>query len=302
MVTNANGSSNTSTILPLYEGAFAFNDHAVIPAPPGEEAAPASTEYDYLPGPTITSISTDNGPASLASEYGGTVVTIHGTGFNLAGLEGVDFGDPTQASSQNFFNLIEVTGTEIQIAAPPLAFDADGFPLTTTDTTTIPVAIQSIAGLSSPTDATYAGIPEVDGVSATSGPTAGENAGPDTGGTPIDIGGDGFADQSLVVTFNDVASPFSFGTQYNFSVNSDEDLTTNTVPQNPAIVDTQVCTATDCSFPTSFNDDPSDEFLLYPPGAPKVDSIAPGLRARDRRDAGHDHRREPRLRDRRLLR
>ncbi len=77
------------------------------------------------------------------------------------------------------------------------------------------------------------------------------------------------------MTFNDVASPFSFGTQYNFSVNSDEDLTTNTVPQNPAIVDTQVCTATDCSFPTSFNDDPSDEFLLYPPGAPKVDSIAP---------------------------
>jgi hypothetical protein len=271
VVTNANGSSNTSTILPLYEGAFAFNDHAVIPAPPGEEAAPAATEYDYLPGPTITSISTDNGPASLASEYGGTVVTIHGTGFNLAGLEGVDFGDPTQASSQNFFNLIEVTGTEIQIAAPPLDENFD----TTTDTTTIPVAIQSIAGLSSPTDATYAGIPEVDGVTATFGPTAGTNAGPDTGGTPIDIVGNGFADQSLVVLFNDAVSPFSLGTQYNFSVNSDEDLTTNTVPQNPAIVDTQVFTATDCSFPTSFNNDPSDEFLLYPPGAPKVYSIAP---------------------------
>ena len=271
VVTNGNGSSNTSTILPLYEGAFAFNDHAVIPAPPGEEAAPAATEYDYLPTPTITSISTDNGPASLASEYGGTIVTIHGTGFNLAGLEGVDFGDPTQASSQNFFDLIEVTGTEIQIAAPPLDQNFD----TTTDTTTVPVSIQTLAGLSSPTDATYAGIPTVDSVFATAGPTAGTNAGPDTGGTPIDVGGQGFADQSLVVLFNDVATPFSFGTQYNFTVNSDTDLTTNTVPQNPAIVDTQVCTATDCSFPTSQNGDFSDAFLLYPPGAPKVDSLSP---------------------------
>jgi hypothetical protein len=271
VVSNANGSSNTSTILPLYEGAFAFNDHAVIPAPPGEEAAPASTEYDYLPAPTITSISTDDGPASLASEYGGTIVTIHGTGFNLAGLEGVDFGDPTQESSQNFFNLVEVTGTEIQIAAPPLDQNLD----TTTDTTTVPVSVQTIAGLSSPTDATYAGIPTVDSVFATAGPTAGTNAGPDTGGTPIDVSGQGFADQSLVVLFNDVATPFSFGTQYNFSVNSDDDLTTNTVPQNPAIVDTQVCTATDCSFPTSANGDFSDAFLLYPPGVPKVDSVAP---------------------------
>jgi hypothetical protein len=271
VVTNANGSSATSTILPLYEGAFAFNAHAVIPAPPGEEAAPAATEYDYLPAPTITSISTDNGPTSLASEYGGSVVTIEGTGFNLAGLEGVNFGAPAQASSNDYFNLIEVTGTEIQIAAPPLDANLD----TTIDTTTVPVSIQSIAGLSDPTDATYAGVPVVDSVFATAGPTDGTNAGPDTGGTPIDVGGQGFADQSMVVTFNDIASPFSFGTQYNFSVNSDADLTANTVPQNPAIVDTQVCTATDCSFPTSLNNDSSDEFLLYPPGAPKVDSITP---------------------------
>jgi hypothetical protein len=49
VVTTPNGSSTTSTILPLYEGAIAFADDGVLPAPPGDEAAPAATEYDYVP-------------------------------------------------------------------------------------------------------------------------------------------------------------------------------------------------------------------------------------------------------------
>ena len=53
--------------------------------------------------------------------------------------------------------------------------------------------------------------------------------------------------RSLFVTFADVASPFSFGTQYNFTATGDTKLTTHTVAQNPAVVDTQVCTVTDCS-------------------------------------------------------
>jgi len=84
-----------------------------------------------------------------------------------------------------------------------------------------------------------------------------------------------FQDQSLVVLFNDVASPFSFDTQYNFDVSDDDDLSTSTVAQNPALVDVQVYTVTDCSLPTSSNGDPSDEFFLFQPGAPKVDSITP---------------------------
>ena len=48
-------------------------------------------------------------------------------------------------------------------------------------------------------DATYAGIPTVSAVQATAGPTAGTQAGPDTGGTPIEIDGTGFANQVLVV-------------------------------------------------------------------------------------------------------
>src|SRR5439155_5543226 len=125
----------------------------IIPAPQGEEPAPAATEYDYFPAPTITSISTDAGPFSLADEYGSSVITIKGTGFNLAALEWVDFGDPSKAVSENF-NLVSVTGTEIQIAAPELDD-------TTTGPMTVPVTVRTIAGQSGSINATHAGIPDV---------------------------------------------------------------------------------------------------------------------------------------------
>ena len=47
------------------------------------------------------------------------------------------------------------------------------------------------------------------------------------------------------------------------------------MPQNPAVVDAQVCTVTSCSPPSSLNSDASDEFILFPPGNPKIDSITP---------------------------
>jgi hypothetical protein len=266
-VTTPNGTSTHATILPLHEGAFTVADDGVIPAPAGQEPTPASSEYDYVPTPTITSISTNQGPGSLASEEGGSVVTILGKGFNLATLDWVNFGNPTQASSQQFFSLVSVTGTKIEILAP-------GFADVTVQPATLPVSIQSVAGLSNSTNATYAGLPTVSAVQATAGPTAGTNAGPDTGGTPIEIDGSGLANQALAVVFDDVATPFSFGTQYNFTAASDTKLTTTTVGQNPAIVDTQVCTVTDCSSASSADNDLSDVFILYPPGDPKIDSIS----------------------------
>jgi len=266
VVSNVHGSSKQSTILPLYEGDAAFNALGVIPAPQGEEPAPVATEYDYFPPPTITSISTDGGPSSLASENGDSVITIKGTGFNFAGLDWVDFGDPSLGDSQDF-GLVTVTGTEIQIAAPAVATQ-------TVDTLNVPVTIKSLAGQTVSANATYAGVPVVSGATATAGPSAGLPAGPDTGGTPIDVTGTGFADQVLGIAFVDALGPFSIGTQYNVTANSDFDLTSATVPQNPALVDVEVCTVTSCSVPTP-SESPTDAFFLYPPGDPKVDSIAP---------------------------
>ncbi len=271
VVTNAHGSSATSTILPLYEGPAQFDPNGVIPAPTGEEVAPQPNEYDYVPAPTITSISTViTDPTSLASETGfpggptPAVVTIHGTGFNLATLEWVNFGDPTLASSQDF-SLVTVTGTEIQISAPPQA--------PTIDPLNVPVSVKTLAGLSDPVNAIYAGIPTVTSVVATpaAGPTAGTNGGPDTGGTPISITGQGFAQQVFgPLGFVDNLSPFSLGTQSTYAVNSDTNITTQTVPQNPAIVDVEACTVSGCSY-----NPPADYFFLFPPGNPKVDSVSP---------------------------
>ena len=56
-------------------------------------------------------------------------------------------------------------------------------------------------------NATYAGVPSVNAVKATAGPTAGKHAGPDTGGTPIDVKGQGFADQVTVIGFVDAIRP-----------------------------------------------------------------------------------------------
>ena len=269
-VTTPNGTSTDSTINPLYEGAFNIAADGVIPAPPGQEAAPAATEYDYVPTPTITSISTNTGgAASLASEEGGSVVTITGKGFNLATLDWINFGNPTQAASQQqSFQFVSVTGTTIELLAP-------GLDATTVDPKTLAVTVQSVAGLSNSANATYAGIPTVSAVQTTSGPSPGSQSAPDTGGTGIEIDGTGLANQTLAVTFADVATPFSFGTQYNFTAASDTKLTTTTVATNPAVVDTQVCTVTDCSEASSLNNDLSDVLFLFPPGDPKINSLTP---------------------------
>jgi hypothetical protein len=263
VVTNPQGSSHPSTILPMYEGpgfGVAANSNGAIVAPPGQEVAPQPDEYDYLPDPTITSISTSNGPASLASELGGTVVTITGRGFNLIGLDNVNFGDPTQEATQDGLWLT-VTGTQIQLVAPgisPLTFG----PLA------LPVNVTTAAGLSAASFVKYAGLPVVQGVVATGGPTAlrttaeGLPGGPDTGGTPITLSGSDFS-QATVVEFSDILTPFSVGTQYHFTVVNDETLTALTVAQNPDTVDIVACSVTACLFTPS-----APEFVLFPPGAP----------------------------------
>src|SRR5207244_1655835 len=63
-------------------------------------------------------------------------------------------------------------------------------------------------------------------------------------------------------------------TQYNYTANSDSDLTSTTQQANPGVVDVLVCTVTSCS-PQSSRRHPVDRFFLYPPGDPNVDSMKP---------------------------
>jgi hypothetical protein len=263
-------SSAAGHILPPPEGPFAINSFGVQVAPSGCacELQPAPTEYDYVPVPRITSVSTSSGPASLASEAGGTVVTLHGVGFNPMTIDWVDFGGPALESSIDE-SYVFVTGTEIQIVAPPEPV--------TVEPAEIRLSVKSLAGTSPAApvaNATYAGVPQVTGVVNTTNSTQlnGVSGAADTGGTPIQISGSGFANQLIApIEFADTQQTgSSFGTQYTFTVNSDTSVSTQTVSQNAGLVDVEACTVSGCSL-----NRPADELWLYAPGDPTVSSVSP---------------------------
>jgi Pro-kumamolisin, activation domain/IPT/TIG domain len=265
-VTNSHGTSATGRILPPAEGAVDVNSLGALVPPVGCncETMQAPTEYDYVPAPAVTSISTSAGAANLASENGGTVVTLRGRGFDPLGIDWADFGNPAAENSMDT-SYVFVTGTEMQLVAPGQAH--------TTGVNRIPFSIKTPGGQSAPVSAAYAGIPEVTSVvNAANGRNLdGTYGAPDTGGAPVRVSGRGFAGQLIgPVEFNGPATAFSNGTQYTFAVHGSTSLTTQTVAQNPALVSVQLCTVTGCS-----SDRAASHLYLYPPGRPKVTSVSP---------------------------
>jgi len=272
-VGNANGQSAEGIILPPYEGyALQATAMGVAALPPGCgcEYEPAPSEFDYIPQPTITAVSTTTtDPGSLADELGGSLITFAGTGFNPLTTSWVDIGAPGLESSIDY-NVAYESGTVIEIEAPPIAASAAG---ATVQPASVPLSINTLAGQSAAGPAVvYAGIPTVNSVVNNSNDTTvgGLSGAADTGGTPITISGAGFEQAVGPLGFVDIATPYSLGTQYTYTVASDTSISTETVAQNPAIVDTEVCTVTGCSL-----NPPADYFVLFPPGNPNVDSISP---------------------------
>jgi hypothetical protein len=236
----------------------------VLPAGCGCEGVPAPDEYDYLPQPTITSISTSAGPASMASEAGDTLITIHGSGFSPLAIDWVSFGDPTQEASEDF-DFQFVSGTEIQIVAPEQP--------TTVEPFTIPVGVHTLAGQSAAATATYAGVPTVTSVINPQNAKRlnGVSGAVDSGGTPIQIEGAGFAGQLVgPIQFNDSDGGFSSATQFTYQVASDGEVDSSTPQTNPGLDDVQLCTISGCS-----DNPPADELWLYAPGNPEVTSVTP---------------------------
>jgi hypothetical protein len=265
-VSNAHGTSRTGKIRPPLEGPLVPNSLGVIEPPPGCrcEVTQAPDEFDYLPRPKISSISTSGDPSSLASERGTSVITVRGAGLNPLTIDWANFGNPSQEASIDT-KYVFVTDTEMQIVAPAQAL--------TVDRATLPFSVRTLAGQSSSARVSYAGVPSVTAVVNTHDPVqlGGTYGGPDTGGTPIEVSGRGFAHQLVHVHFlDDLQGELSLGTQYDFTATSDQRARTQTVAQNSAIVDVQLCTVTGCS-----HDAPADLFVLYPPGSPKVDAISP---------------------------
>jgi hypothetical protein len=220
--------------------------------------------------------------ADLASEFGGApsnTVVLNGTGMDPLVESYVDLGSPPQP----YFPLY-ATGTSVVLAAPALLAPGSA---PTLEPSALPVGYVSLAG-KTPLDQNilYAGVPNVSSVVNTANPRTvdGVYGAPDTGGAPLDIQGQGFLQTVGPVIFEDNLTGaafgipgFSTGTQYNYSLNSDTDITAGSLQQNPALVDVELCSETGCSAPSSQASPPSsaDELLIYPPGGPVVTAVSP---------------------------
>ena len=260
-VTNIHGSSAVGRILPPLEGAIALNSMGTLVAPPGCgcETEPGPTEFDYVPAPAITSVSTSTGdPGSLASEAGGTLITVTGKGFNPLTIEWADFGAPGLESSVDT-GYAYLTGTEMQIAAPPEPLSIEP--------AAIPLSVRSLAGQSPGSSVAYAGVPQV---TAALNTATRRNGAADTGGAPMAINGRGFGQAVGPLEFVDTKAPQIFATQYTYDVRNDSSISTESVASNPGLDDVEVCSVTACSL-----NPPADYFYLYPPGNPKVTSVTP---------------------------
>ncbi len=265
-VQSLDGDSTVAAIPVPYEGAFATDAGGVTVLPPGCgcEGVPAPDEYDYLPKPVVTSVSTSQGPGSLADEHGTTLITIYGRGFSPLAIDWADFGNPAQEASIDT-NYAFVSGTEIQILAPAQA--------ATVNQSKIALSVRTLAGQSAPATATYAGVPRITAVTNTgNGRRLNGLAGaPDTGGAPIAIAGSGFAGQLTgPVQFTDARHGSSSGTQYTYKVLSDGKLSTATPQLNPGLDRIRLCTVSGCSKAVK-----ADRLWMYPPGTPHVASLTP---------------------------
>jgi hypothetical protein len=265
-VRTAHGTSARARIRPPLEGPQIVNAEGDIVAPArcGCEVSQAIDEFDYVPRPRISSVSTNAGPLSLASEHGGTVISVRGTGLTPLDLDFAAFGDPRRFSSEAV-NYTFVSATRMQIHAPRQTITGGRL--------RVPFRVRSLGGLSNPRPVTYAGVPAIRSVVNVSNPRSlkGIDGAPDTGRTALAINGTGMKGQVLLMEFiGKGGRTVSFGTQYHFHAHNDHLLTTQTVAQNPAIIAVEPCTITGCP-----KYGPHNLLWLYPPGAPRVESVSP---------------------------
>jgi hypothetical protein len=268
VVTNANGSSATDTIrLPYtgapFEGLVGGGTEPACVTGNTCEVVPAETEYDYLPTPTITSVTTTSAgdPTTWASEQGDTIATINGSGFDSLGFVYATVGSPTFNPNQDF-SVVSYSPTELQIVLPGHN--------PTTEPLSRALSVHTLAGSSAPFTIKYAGVPTVKSVSP--------DLGSDLGGTAITVAGKGFQGVSaadggqLDYLYLDFGVPTAQLSGY--TANSDTSLSATTPQNNPGEFLVQVCTITFCSEPTSESSFENSIFDFYQPGAPVVTSLS----------------------------
>jgi hypothetical protein len=281
VVTGSSGTSATTAPLETYLGPLpSATQDGLLDVPSGDELTPVPDEFDYVPKPTIIGVganTTDGDANADPGSYGvPSVLALMGTGLNYQTMNWFSFGDPTQAATQDTSYPAYADGTNVTINAP-----ADpSAPGPGSDANSVEVTADTLGGVSTtPTCpgvdcVTYAGIPSITSVTTTIplDPSVPYALAPADGGTGVTIHGYGLSDVTGPLEFADLYSSFSVGNQYQYT-GSDTAIDTDTVRQNPAIVDTYVCSDSGCYPSTQQQAEDEDQILLYPDGNPVITSL-----------------------------
>lgn len=267
VVTNSHGSSTPGTILPPYTGPITYTGAGVFAQPTncGCEVFQAPGEYDYASAPTVTSVT-----PQYASEYGGTLLTITGTGFSWLDMEWVNIGTSKFTEFNEDFSIVGITPTEVDVIAPSDP-NFTGTPTVNPDPSAL--SVRTAAGVSnSDTNFAFAGVPEVKKLTcAKTLPGGGPCIGAQSASNTVTITGVGFDDTTSVEVAGQDGLGFLTSSTTNFTVNSNVSLTV-TLPQFFSFAtDVLVCSATGCD-----TADPAvDTFIYAYPGRPVLSSSSP---------------------------
>jgi hypothetical protein len=175
-VTTPDGTSATAPILPSPVGPVVFAPQGVIERRSGTEVAPAATEYDYVPTPTVSLV--------VAGRSDSSPVRIFGSGFSVLAFDWVNLGPAS---------LVESEQTKIDYLTPTSIVVTPTAPDPTGGSATVfagGVSVQTAGGLSNVVASPGAGELALRSLSVLGGPTA--------GGTEIKISGSGLSGTRFV--------------------------------------------------------------------------------------------------------
>jgi len=229
----------------------------------GCEATPGLDEFDYLAAPVVTSVEANDDALGYAGTGGGSILTIHGTGIGPFAMIGASFGGSVSTGSWAS-GARSIDATTAVVIAPPQQQTIEPFTMGVQVATqaTSPTVDPSGVGyvLSNVGTFSYAGVPTLGSLSATTGPAS--------GGTSVTISGKGLdpvdgVDFSGQTVF--IGQAAGFVSQTTLHHVSDSQLSLVTPGTLPGPTDLYLCTASGCSDPKA-----AVTFRFYPEGTASV--------------------------------
>jgi hypothetical protein len=260
----ANGNDSAEGTIPLEFSGDLFGAASSA----GIYAAP--TEFDFVPTPHIANISTGGVPAS---EEGGTLAVMTGTGLGVLGLEWINVGSYLDAGNENYsIEAISETSITFELSVP------SGAPTSTP--TAFPVTVQTYGSPNSAPGKTlgseepsnvievpFAPTPNISssGLSVAGG--HGVVAGPTVGGSVLTILGSGL-DDSFEIVFIDPVYGFE-SVADSFTLVNNGEIKVSTPAALTGVYDVEVCGISGCSSPSS------QTYTYYVPGNPSITASTP---------------------------